>query len=71
MLLASLDRYLETVLQANIDDLQRGSPRAAIIRSFEKILGLPPTSKTCFLQVCAIERGARGGWIRVVSPVVL
>src|SRR5690349_6094640 len=57
MLLAALDRYIETVLQANIDDLRRGAPRAAIIRSFEKILAFRPGAKTCFLQVCALERG--------------
>jgi TetR/AcrR family transcriptional repressor of nem operon len=65
MLLASLDRYIETVLQANIDDLRRGPPRAAIIRSFEKILGFQPASKTCFLQVCAIERGGQDQLVRM------
>jgi len=65
MLLASLDRYIETVLQANIDDLRRGPPRAAIIRSFEKILGFQPSSKTCFLQVCAIERGGQDQLVRM------
>jgi len=55
MLLASLDRYIETVLQANVDDLQRGSARAAIVRSFEKILGFAPSSRVCFLQLCATE----------------
>jgi TetR/AcrR family transcriptional repressor of nem operon len=65
MLLASLDRYIETVLQANIDDLQRGSPRAAIMRSFEKILGFLPSSKTCFLAVCAIELGGQDQLVRM------
>jgi TetR/AcrR family transcriptional repressor of nem operon len=65
MLLACLDRYIETVLQANIDDLRRGPPRAAIIRSFEKILGFQPASKTCFLQVCAIERGGHDQLVRM------
>ena len=65
MLLACLDRYIETVLQANIDDLRRGAPRAAIIRSFEKILGFQHTSKTCFLQVCAIERGGQDQLVRM------
>ncbi|QQO22358.1 TetR/AcrR family transcriptional regulator [Bradyrhizobium diazoefficiens] len=55
MLLASLDRYIDTVLQANLEDLRRGPARAAIVRSFEKILGLAPSSKLCFLQVCATE----------------
>lgn len=65
MLLASLDRYIETVLQANIDDLRRGPPRAAIIRSFEKILGFQPSSKTCFLQVCAIELAGHDQLVRM------
>ena len=65
MFLASLDRYIETVLQANIDYLRRGPPRAAIVRSFEKIVGFQPTSKTCFLQVCAIERGAQDQLVRM------
>lgn len=65
ILLAALDRYIDTVLQANIDDLRRGSPRAAIMRSFEKILGFQPSSKTCFLQVCAIERGGQDQLVRM------
>jgi TetR/AcrR family transcriptional repressor of nem operon len=65
MLLTALDRYIETVVQANIDDLRRGPPRAAIIRSFEKILGFQPASKTCFLQVCAIERGGHDQLVRM------
>jgi len=65
MLLASLDRYIETVLKANIDDLRRGSPRAAIIRSFEKILGFQPSGKICFLQVCAIELGGQDQLVRI------
>ena len=65
MLLASLDRYIETVLQANIDDLRCGSPREAIIRSFEKILGFQPSSKTCFLQVCAIELAGQDQLVRM------
>ena len=65
MLLAALDRYIDTVVQANIDDLRRGAPRAAIIRSFEKILGFQPGSRTCFLQVCAIERGAHDQLVRM------
>lgn len=55
MLLAALDRYIDSVLQANIDDLQRGSGREAIVRSFEKILGFAPSSRVCFLQMCATE----------------
>lgn len=65
MFLASLDRYIGTILQANIDDLRRGPPRAAIVRSFEKILGFRPSSRICFLQVCAIERGARDQLVRM------
>jgi TetR/AcrR family transcriptional repressor of nem operon len=65
MLLASLDRYIETVLQANLDDLRRGPPREAIIRSFEKILGFQPFSKTCFLQVCAIELSGHDQLVRM------
>jgi len=65
MLLAALDRYIETVLQANIDDLRRGPPRAALIRSFEKILAFQPSSKVCFLQVCAIERGGHDQLVRM------
>jgi TetR/AcrR family transcriptional regulator, transcriptional repressor for nem operon len=65
MLLASLDRYIETVLKANIDDLRRGPPREAIIRSFEKILGFQPSSKTCFLQVCAIELAGHDQLVRM------
>jgi TetR/AcrR family transcriptional regulator, transcriptional repressor for nem operon len=65
MLLACLDRYIETVLQANIDDLRRGPPREAIIRSFEKILGLPPSGKACFLQVCAIELSGHDQLVRM------
>jgi len=65
MLLASLDRYIDTVLKANIDDLRRGPPREAIIRSFEKILGFQPSSKTCFLQVCAIELGGQDRLVRM------
>ena len=65
MLLASLDRYLETVLQANLDDLRRGPPREAIVRSFEKVLGLQPSSKTCFLQVCAIELSGHDQLVRM------
>jgi len=65
MLLAALDRYIETVLQANVEDLRRGSPRAAIVRSFEKILGFQPASKTCFLQVCAVELAAHDQLVRM------
>jgi TetR/AcrR family transcriptional regulator, transcriptional repressor for nem operon len=65
MLLASLDRYIETVLQANIEDLRRGPPRAAIVRSLEKVLGFQPSSKICFLQVCAIERGGHDQLVRM------
>jgi TetR/AcrR family transcriptional repressor of nem operon len=65
MLLASLDRYIETVLQANIDDLRRGPPRAAIVRSFEKFLGFQPSGKVCFLHVCAIERGGHDQLVRL------
>jgi TetR/AcrR family transcriptional regulator, transcriptional repressor for nem operon len=65
MLLASLDRYIETILQANIDDLRRGPPREAIIRSFERILGFRPSSKTCFLLVCAIEQGGQDQLVRI------
>jgi TetR/AcrR family transcriptional repressor of nem operon len=65
MLLASLDRYIETVLQANIEDLRRGSARAAIARSFEKILGFQPSSRTCFLQVCAIELAGHDQLVRM------
>ena len=65
MLLASLDRYIDTVLQANIDDLRRGPPRAAIIRSFEKVLGFHPSSKTCFLHVCTIERAGHDQLVRI------
>ena len=65
MLLASLDRYIATVLQANIDDLQRGPAREAIVRSFKKILGFQPTSRTCFLQVCAIELGGHDQRVRM------
>jgi TetR/AcrR family transcriptional repressor of nem operon len=65
MLLGCLDRYIETVLQANIDDLRRGPPREAIIRSFEKILGFPPSGKACFLQVCAIELSGHDQLVRM------
>lgn len=65
MLLASLDRYIETVLQANVDDLRRGPPREAITRSFDKVLGFQPSSKTCFLQVCAIELGGQDQLVRM------
>src|SRR5436309_13794687 len=56
ILLACLDRYIETVVQANIDDLRRGAPRAEIISSFATILGSQPDVNTFFLQVCALER---------------
>jgi TetR/AcrR family transcriptional repressor of nem operon len=65
MLLAALDRYIETVVQANVEDLRRGSPRTAIVRSFEKILGFQPGSKTCFLQVCAIELAGHDQLVRM------
>jgi TetR/AcrR family transcriptional repressor of nem operon len=65
MLLAALDRYIETVLQANIDALRRGSPREAIIRSFKKILGFQPSSNICFLQVCAIELSGHDQLVRM------
>lgn len=64
MLLASLDRYIDTVLQANIEDLHRGPARAAIMRSFEKILGFVPSSKICFLQVCATELAGHDQLVR-------
>lgn len=64
MLLAALDRYIDTVLQANIEDLRRGPARAAIVRSFEKILGLAPSSKLCFLQVCATELAGQDQLVR-------
>jgi TetR/AcrR family transcriptional repressor of nem operon len=64
MLLASLDRYIDTVLQANIEDLQRGPARAAIMRSFEKILGFVPSSKVCFLHVCATELAGHDQLVR-------
>jgi TetR/AcrR family transcriptional repressor of nem operon len=65
MLLAALDRYIETVLAANIEDLRRGSARAAIVRSFEKIVGFQPSSKTCFLQLCAIELAGHDQLVRM------
>jgi TetR/AcrR family transcriptional repressor of nem operon len=65
MLLASLDRYIETVLQANIADLQRGPVRTAIARSLEKILGFKPSSKTCFLHTCAIELAGHDQLVRM------
>jgi TetR/AcrR family transcriptional regulator, transcriptional repressor for nem operon len=64
MLLVALDRYIETILQANIEDLQSGSARAAIVRSFEKILGFAPTSKICFLQLCATELAGHDQLVR-------
>jgi len=64
MLLVSLDRYVETVLQANIDDLKRGPARQAIIRSFEKILGFAPSSKVCFLHLCAAELAGHDQLVR-------
>jgi TetR/AcrR family transcriptional repressor of nem operon len=65
LLLTSLDRYIDTVLKANIDNLRRGPPRTAIVRSFEKILGFQPSSKICFLQVCAIERCGHDQLVRM------
>ncbi len=64
MLLVSLDRYIETVLQANIEDLRRGPGRAAIVRSFEKILGFAPSSRICFLQLCATELAGHDQLVR-------
>ena len=57
--------YDAALNRPNIDDLRRGPPRAAIIRSFEKMLGFQPSSKTCFLQVCAIERGGQDQLVRM------
>ena len=65
MLLACLDRYIGTVLQANIDALRRGPPREAIVRSFEKVLGFQHSSKICFLQVCAIELAGQDQLVRM------
>ena len=65
MLLVALDRYIETVLQANIEDLRRGPARQAIIRSFEKILGFAPSSKVCFLHLCAAELAGQDQHVRM------
>ncbi len=74
MLLAALDRYIETVLQANIDDLRRGSPREAIIRSFEKILGfslllmpMPASFRPFLSQIsmgCSFWRAPISEWMQ-------
>src|SRR3954451_19215843 len=64
MLLVSLDRYIDTVMQANIDDLRRGPARQAIIRSFGKILGFAPSSRVCFLHVCAAELAGHDQLVR-------
>lgn len=64
LFLASLDRYIETVLQANIADLGHGPARQAITRSFEKVLGFAPSSRVCFLQVCATELAAHDQVVR-------
>jgi len=65
MLLVSLDRYIETVLQANIEDLRRGPARQAIVRGFEKILGFAPSSKVCFLHLCAAELAGHDQLVRM------
>ncbi|MHA0111037.1 TetR family transcriptional regulator C-terminal domain-containing protein, partial [Klebsiella pneumoniae] len=36
-----------------------------MVRSFEKILGFQPSSKTCFLLVCTIERGGQDQLVRM------
>jgi len=65
MLLVSLDRYIETVLQANIEDLRRGPARQAITRGFEKILGFAPSSRVCFLHLCAAELAGHDQLVRM------
>lgn len=59
-LLAALARYTDMVLGQLAKDLEQGSARAAISRSFE--LNLPTAGKPqqgCFVQNCAIELAQR------------
>src|SRR6185369_16029118 len=59
-LLAALARYIDVVLGKLMNDLEKGSARAAISRSFE--LKLPTAGKPqrgCFVQNCAIELAQR------------
>ena len=59
-LMAALTRYIDVILGQLSDDLQQGSVRDAISRSFERML---PSRQTpphgCFVQNCAIELAHR------------
>jgi TetR/AcrR family transcriptional repressor of nem operon len=59
-LLTALTRYIDVILGQLAKDLEAGSARTAITRSFEQIL--PTTGKPqlgCFVQNCAIELAQR------------
>lgn len=60
LLMASLKRYIETVLGQLARDMEVGSARSAIARSFEFSLQRRGAAQPgCFLQNCAIELAAR------------
>ena len=60
LLIASLKRYIEIVLGQLARDLEIGSARNAIVRSFERMVLRDGTAQNgCFVQNCAIELAQR------------
>lgn len=65
-LLAALTRFTDVIVGQLAKDLEKGSARAAILRSFES--AVHPVGKWprgCFVQNCAIELAHRDSKIRV------
>ena len=59
-LLAALDRYIDVVVGQLARDLEKGSARAAIARTFELFLPtLGQPQRGCFIHNCAIELAQR------------
>src|SRR5512146_539140 len=59
-LLAALSRYTDLIIDQLAADLERGSARDAIARSFESVLqGSADSPRGCFIQNCTIELAHR------------
>lgn len=59
LLLAALDRYVETVLADIVADLAHGAARDAVARPFQSIMDAAPPPRGCFVHNCALELAAR------------
>lgn len=65
LLLTALTRYIDLILGQLADDLENGSARAAIGRSFETVVHPAQRGiRGCFVQNCAVELAHRDAQIR-------